>query len=162
MKIKTTLIILFLLTLDAGNLDAQSGKVPPFRMMLTDGTVFKAQYLPMGKSILIIYFSPDCEECHKFTTALMTRMKELSNVSIAMITYQPVKNITEYVNENHLLEYSNVYAGSEYPSLFVRDYYNVIHFPYVALYNKNGELVKKYTDKEISVDDLLSRIRMLK
>lgn len=146
----------------SGNAFPQSGKLPPFRMMQSDGRVFMAQYLPAGKPIMIIYFSPDCEECQKLTSSLLTRIDEFKEVSIAMITYQPVKIMTEYVKKNKLTNYLNIYAGTEYPGLFVRNYYNIMHFPFVALYTKNGDLVKTYNDKEVNIDDFLARIKLLK
>ncbi len=131
-------------------------------MMQSDGKVFMAQYLPVNKPIVIIYFSPDCEECQKLTQELLRRIDEFRNVSFAMITYQPVKTMTEYVKKNNLAGYENIFIGTEYPTLFVRDYYNIMHFPFMALYNKNGDLVRKYTDKEVNLDDLLSRVKSLK
>ncbi|HLN55799.1 MAG TPA: hypothetical protein VK207_07390 [Bacteroidales bacterium] len=156
------ILVLLLLILPVEDSFAQSGKVPPFRMMQSDGRVFMAQYLPVGKPIVIIYFSPDCEECQKLTASLLARIDEFKNVSIAMITYQPVKSMIEYVKKNNLTNYQNVYAGTEYPGLFVRNYYNIMHFPFVALYTKDGDLVKKYNDKEASIDDLVSRIKLLR
>lgn len=156
-------LLLFVVCLAfAGILQAQTGKVPPFRMMQADGRVFRAEYLPVGKPIVLIYFSPDCEECHKLTTALLARINEFRDVSIAMITYQQVNLMSDYVKQNNLLSYSNIYIGTEYPTLNVRNYYNIMRFPFVALYNKNGDLIRKYTDREINLDDLKSRIAGLK
>jgi cytochrome oxidase Cu insertion factor (SCO1/SenC/PrrC family) len=155
-------IFLLSITFLSGTINAQSNKVPPFRMVQSDGKIFMAQYLPIGKPIVILYFSPDCEECQKFTSALISRIDDFRNVSFAMITYQPPETLKAYVKKNNLGVYENIYAGTEYPTLFVRNYYNVIHFPFMALYNKNGDLVKKYTSKEVDLNDLLSNIKMLK
>lgn len=154
--------IIFLCLLVPANIQAQSNKVPPFRMIQSDGRAFVASQLPFDKHILIIYFSPDCEECQKLTSALTGRIKDFQNVSIAMITYQHPETMRAYVKKNNLLNYNNIFVGTEYPSLFVRNYYNIMHFPYMALYDKNGNLVRKYTDKEIDVDDLLKRVGTLK
>lgn len=154
-------IIVLCLVLSA-NVEAQSNKVPPFRMVQSDGKAFMASQLPFEKHILIIYFSPDCEECQKLTHTITGRINDFRNVSIAMITYQPPQLMRDYVKKNNLLVYSNIYVGTEYPNLFVRDYYNIMNFPYMALYDKNGDMVRKYTNKEIDVDDLINRIRALK
>lgn len=163
MKIRVFRILLLLLCiLSFEDALPQSGKVPPFRMMQADGSVFMAQYLPVGKPIVIFYFSPDCEECQKFTSSMLARIGDLKDVSIAMITYQPLKSMKEYVNKYNLTNYRNIYAGTEYPGLFVRNYYNIMQFPFVALYTKDGDLVKKYNDKEVSIDDLISRLKSLR
>ena len=58
------------------DLYSQKGKIPPFRMIKPNGTLFKAQDLPIGKPIIIVYFSPDCEECQKFTQELLNRIDD--------------------------------------------------------------------------------------
>lgn len=155
-------ILISLLCLATADVVAQSGKVPPFRIVQADGRVFLAQNLPVGKPIVIIYFSPECEECQKLTAGLLSRLNEFSDVSFAMITYQPRENIAGYIKKNSLDKYENIFAGTEFPTLFVRDYYNIMNFPYMVLFNKNGDLIKRYTDKEVSLDDLLLRIKQLK
>lgn len=140
---------------------SQSGKVPPFRMIMADGKVFKAENLPMGNPILLIYFSPDCEDCHMFINELLTRKNELKNVSIALITYQPVENVSRYVTKNGLYRYANIFVGTEGNSLFLKNYYNIMTFPFVALYNKNGDFIIRYTSKQVSVNDLIKHIKSL-
>jgi thiol-disulfide isomerase/thioredoxin len=130
-------------------------------MMQASGRIFRAQQLPLGKPIVIIYFSPDCEECQKLTKELLQRIDEFRNVSFAMITYQPVEMVAEYVTKNNLGKYPNIYAGTEGSSLFVRNYYDIRLFPFMTLYNKNGDLIVKYTSKQVSLDDLFVRIKKL-
>lgn len=140
---------------------SQSGKVPPFRMVQADGKIFRAEQLPMGKPIVIIYFSPECEDCQKLTKDLLARMNDFKDVSFAMITYQSVENVRAYVVKNKLNTYSNIFIGTEGSSLYVRNFYNIMKFPYMILYNKYGDLIVKYQMKEINLDDMYSRIRIL-
>jgi thioredoxin-related protein len=160
---KQVLIFLMLLAglLITSTLSSQSNKIPPFQMMQADRKVFKAQFLPLGKPIVLIYFSPDCEECQKLTKEMLERIEELKNVSIAMITYQPVELVAQYVTKNNLGKYPNIYVGTEGSSLFVRNYYDIRLFPFMTLYNKDGDLIVKYTSKQVNVDDLLVRIKKL-
>ena len=143
------------------SVSAQSGKVPPFQMMQPNGRIFRAQNLPIGKPIVLIYFSPDCEECQKLTKELLERINDFKNVSIAMITYQPVEMVTPYVQKNRLDTYPNIYVGTEGSSLFVRNYYNILKFPFMTLYNKNGDLIVKYTSTQVNVEDLHQRVKGL-
>lgn len=150
-----------LLLLTFSNAYSQSAKVPPFQMTLHDGKPFKAQNLPPGKHIIIVYFSPECEDCHEFTTAMLEHINDFQNSSIAMITYMPVDKVKPYVAENKLDKYPNIYVGTEGNSLYVANYYNITKFPFVALYDKNGNLIKKYTSKEINLEDLINRLKQL-
>ena len=162
MKNKYFLIILnVLLLFTFSDALSQSGKVPPFQMTLHDGRPFKAQNLPPGKHIIIVYFSPECEDCHEFITAMLEHINDFQNSSIAMITYMPVDKVKPYVLNNKLDKYPNIYTGTEGNSLYVANYYNIRLFPFVALFDKNGNPVKKYTSTEINLEDLISRLKNL-
>jgi thiol-disulfide isomerase/thioredoxin len=154
-------ILLFVTLLIFQDAYPQSGKVPPFRMLQSNGKIFRAEELPIGKPIVIIYFSPDCEDCQKLTKDLLARMNDFKDVSFAMITYQTVENVRAYVVKNKLNNYSNIFIGTEGSSLFVRNFYNIMKFPFMTLYNKNGDLIVKYQMNEINLDDMYSRIKAL-
>lgn len=158
------LFILLFLTYDLMGqmITSKPEKVPPFRMVKPDRTIFRAEELPIGKSIIIIYFSPDCEDCQKLTHELISRIDEFRTASIAMITYQPVENVEAYVKKNDLGRFGNIYAGTEGSSLFVRNYYNVVKFPFLALYTSSGDLVKKYTAGQVDLDDVSAKLKSLK
>jgi thioredoxin-related protein len=163
MKKYLLLIFLFLNhTLSGQMIYSKPEKVPPFRMVRTDRTIFKAEDLPFGKAIMIVYFSPDCEECQKLTHELISRIDEFRNASIAMITYQAIENVESYEVKNNLGRFDNIYAGTEGSTLFVRNYYNVVKFPFLALYTSRGDLVKKYTANEIDLDDVKTKLNYLK
>jgi thiol-disulfide isomerase/thioredoxin len=139
----------------------QKEKVPPFRMMMANNKVFMAEDFPLGKPMLIVYFSPECEDCHVFIEGMLNRIGDFKNVSIAMVTYMTGDIVSKYVVKNSLNMYNNIYVGTEGNTLFLKNYYNIIYFPYVVLYNKEGDLIVKYTNKKVDIDDLVSRIKKL-
>jgi hypothetical protein len=138
----------------------QSGKVPPFRMMQNGGKVFRAQDLPVGKPIIIIYFSPDCEECQALTTELIRRAGEFSGASVAMVTYLPIEYVTSFISKYKLNYYPNIYVGTEGSSLFLKGYYNIEKFPLIALYTKNGDLVKIWKQED-SLNEVSVKLKAL-
>jgi len=139
---------------------SQVNKVPPFQMMQTNGKVFPAGNLPVGKPIVLIYFSPDCHECHDLTAEILTRINDFSTASIAMITNMPIDQVKQFVSEFQLERYSNIYVGTEGDSFFVGQYYRVGRLPFMVLHNKNGDLVKVY-NQEMNVEDLVLRLKDL-
>jgi len=153
-------LMVVLMFVISSNTYSQSGKIPPFKMIQANGKLFSAQDLPIGKPVIIIYFSPDCEDCHNFIEAMLLRMDDFWNASIAMITYQPVPNVAQYVLKNKLNIYPNIYIGTEENFFVVRYYYNVKRFPFIALYNKNGDLIKIWSKNE-NIDDLSNRLNAL-
>jgi thiol-disulfide isomerase/thioredoxin len=139
---------------------SQHNKVPPFQMIQVNGKVFLAGNLPIGEPIVLIYFSPDCEDCQQMTKEILNRIKEFNNASIAMITNLSIDKVKHFVNEFHLDNYANIFTGTEGNSFFVGNYYKVGKLPFIALYNKNGDLIKIY-DKEISIEDLIINLKKL-
>ncbi len=157
--IKIIVLSLFCTTLLCAN--AQSGKLPPFRMVQRNGKLFKAENLPMGKPILIVYFSPGCEHCEDFTRQLKANITQLKKASVAMVTYWPVADLNSFVHKFSLNNFSNIYTGTEGNSFFLRNYYNISQMPFVALYTKSGDLVKTWHTK-IPVQDVVKNIQALK
>jgi hypothetical protein len=154
------LLISVLIFLEPLTAFSQHNKVPPFQIIQSDGKIFKAANLPIGKPIVIIYFSPECEDCQQLTKELLNRIKEFNNTSIAMITNLPVDKVKKFVTEYHLDKYSNIFTGTEGNTFFVGRYYNIGQLPFMALYNKNGDLIKVYY-KDLSIEDLLIHLRDL-
>ena len=140
---------------------AQAGKIPPFQMTTANGKIFKAEDLPMGKPIIIVYFSPDCDHCDNLMKDLLKRSGDFSKASIAMITYLPLQSVSKFVNKYQLNKYPNIYVGTEEGSFFVRNYYKIMEMPFVALYTKNGDRIKSYT-REVPLKDLSDRLATLR
>lgn len=129
-------------------------------MFQSNGSLFKAENLPLGKPIVIIYFSTECEDCQQLTEELLTRINELKKASIAMVTYLPKDNLAQFVTKYNITKYPNIYIGTEGDSYFIGNYYKVGHLPFMVLYNKDGDLIKIY-DKKLDLEDLIIRIKGL-
>ena len=124
-------------------------KVPLFRVVQANGKIFKEEYLPNGKPIIIIYFLPDCDHCQKLIKGLNKRMAEFNKASILMITYKPLNRVAKFINDYNLQKFSNLYIGTEGNSLFARNYYKVDQMPFIALYNKNGDVIRLYLKESL-------------
>jgi len=133
---------------------SQQGKVPPFRIIDSNKKLFKAEDLPFEKPIMIVYFSPECEDCQLFINSLLNKINNFRNISIVMITYSPVEILKEFIIKNGLNTYSNIYAGTEMNTLFVRDYYNISGLPFISLYTKNGDLTRIYKNANYNLDTI--------
>jgi hypothetical protein len=80
--------------------------------------------------------------------------------SIAFITYLPVDKVSKFEKEFNLVTYSNMYAGTEGTTFFVRNYYKIMVMPFVALYTKNGDLVTSY-ESEVNLKELVEKLKGL-
>lgn len=158
MKItKLPFTVLLALLLLGSFLHAQTGKLPPFQMVQANGKVFRAQDLPMGKPIVIIYFSPECDHCEKMMKEFKKKEASFNKASVAMITHLPVASVAKFVQQYGLKKYSNVYVGTEGSTFFVKNYYKIEHMPFIALHDKNGNLVKEYRN-EGPLTDLINQL----
>lgn len=155
-------ILVLVCTMFAGSLFAQkpSVKLPPFQIMEANGKIFRAENLPMGKPILLIYFSPDCDHCKSFTKDLLKQASKLKKTSIVLITYEDVEKVKSFSKEFNLLTYPNMYVGTEGNNFFVRDYYRVSSMPFVALHNKNGDMKQSY-ERDIPIKSLIAALEKL-
>lgn len=157
-SIKTIFLLsLIVLTIIAR---AQHTKLPPFRMLQANNQVFSAEQLPFGKPIVLIYFLPDCDHCQLLTENIVKHIKEFDKASIAMVTYYPTMEVGSFAKKYGLNKYSNFYLGTEGDTFFLKRYYNLSRLPFMALYTKNGDLVKMYYTED-GFSDLLNRVKKL-
>jgi len=143
------------------NAAAQANKLPPFRMVQSNGKVFKAEDLPMGKPIIIIYFSPDCDHCEKMLKEFFAKATQFKEASVAMITYLTQDKVAKLEKDYPVKKHANIYAGTEGTTFFMRNYYQITKMPFAALYTKEGNFVQSYS-QEIPLNDLATRLKNLK
>lgn len=161
MKILLSCLFYMLLLFCQAPAIAQPGKLPPFRIVQTNRKVYKAENLPMGKPILLIYFSPDCDHCKKLLNNFFKRAEDFKKASVVMITYLPVERVAQFSKDYNVTRFPNLIVGTEGMTFFVRNYYNLMEMPFAALYEKNGNLVKSYT-RDVRLQDLSNRLNHLK
>jgi len=93
------LILTFLMVFTYSKIYAQPGKVPSFKIVESNGKIFKAENLPIGKPLIIIYFSPECDDCQRLTENFLTRINDFKNVAVVMITYLSVESVRNLLPE---------------------------------------------------------------
>lgn len=158
--LKTAGIFLWFLALTATG-HAQKNKLPPFQVLQADGRFFKAEQLPFGKPIVLIYFAPGCDHCEKLMSSFIKNKETFCKASVAMITYYPLASVKDFIKQFGFQKYSNVYVGTEGNSFFIKKYYNLNTLPFMALYTKNGDLVQKYYSEK-DMDTLIRQLKNLK
>jgi thiol-disulfide isomerase/thioredoxin len=158
---KAILVLLVMAMLaTATNAGAQANRVPPFRIMQSSGKIFRAEDLPMGKPIIIIYFSPECAHCETMLKEFFKHAAQFKEASVTMITYLAQDKVARFEKDYPVKKYANIYAGTEGTTFFVRDYFKISEMPFVALYTKTGNFVQSYS-REIPVKDLATKLKEL-
>ena len=127
--------------------------IPPFTIQLPDSSWFSAVKLQAKKPTLILYFSPDCGHCQIETEEVLSRMKELKNLQIVMITSRPFADMANFAEHYKLNRFPSIKVGTD-PSRMITQFYAVKFTPFSALYDKKWMLVKVY-EKGINIPELI-------
>ncbi|MDB5249728.1 MAG: hypothetical protein JWQ40_4122 [Segetibacter sp.] len=132
----------------------KSPYIPSFTIQQPDSSWFSKQNLDTKKPTLILYFSPDCGHCQLETEAILTKMKDLSNLQIVMITSRPYQDMLNFANNYKITRFHGIKIGSD-PARLITRFYDVKFTPFSALYDKKGKLVKVYKDG-INMEELIA------
>lgn len=118
--------------------------LPSFNIQLTDSvTYFTKEQLPKYPFTAIIYFSPDCGHCQHMAQDLIKHMDTLKNTFFVLVAYKSISDIKGFAEYYQLNKFENLRIGRD-PKYYVPSFYHVQSTPFVALYNKNQQLVKAW------------------
>jgi thioredoxin-related protein len=132
--------------------------VPAFNLLLGDSTTtYTKENLPRKKSLLLMIFNPECEHCQHETEELLKYKQDLKDVEVLMVTFQPIYMMNEFVKDYHVSELPNVVIGRD-PSYLLANFYQMRSLPYLALYNKKGNLIET-AEGSIPLPKLISLFR---
>jgi len=113
--------------------------MPPFDLLLPDSTtILNSNQIPIGKPIMLFYFSPDCEHCQQETEILLKNISSLKDVRMYFITDDPFDRMKVFNEYYRLVNYSNIIIGRDY-NFGIYRYFKMPITPFIVLYNTNKE-----------------------
>lgn len=139
---------------------ARAQTIPPFKMQLTSGKAFTSADVSKAKPLVIIYFAPDCEHCQALIRGLLNRINDFKKAQIVLVSFEPVSMVRNFERDYHLDSHTNIKCGTEIPTFYFKNLFNLSKTPFTALYNKNGKLVVAYKN-ETPLDDLVEHLKSL-
>lgn len=131
--------------------------IPPFSIQMPDSSWFSKVKLQPKKPTLILYFSPDCGHCQLETEEVLSKIKELNNLQIVMITSRPFEDMANFAEHYKISRFPTIKIGTD-PSRMVTQFYDVKFTPFSALYDAKGKLVKVYKSG-IDMPELISLVK---
>jgi thioredoxin-related protein len=135
--------------------------IPPYEILTTDSVNETPANLKKNKPVMIIYFSPDCSHCQHLMYEMKPQMSAFKNIQVVMITFaEPLKASQVFYRDFDLKKYPNFTVGTEGYSMKVQKYYQLKTTPYIALYDKNGKLVKAY-EKAPKIEELAAEVKKI-
>lgn len=132
--------------------------IPRFSIQTPDSSWFSKVNLEVRKPTLILYFSPDCGHCQTETEEVLSKIKELNNLQIVMVTSRPFADMANFASHYKIDRFPSIKIGTD-PNRLITQFYAVKFTPFSALYDKKGKLVKVY-EKGINWQELINFIQM--
>jgi thioredoxin-related protein len=118
--------------------------VPPMQLLLADSSSrFTKNDLPKKKPVFIMLFSPDCGHCQHTAEELVKYKDDFKDIQVVMATLSPLWQMNEFTVKYKLKELPNIVLGKDV-SYILPAFYNIKNLPFMAFYNKKGDLISIY------------------
>ena len=113
---------------------------PPVKLMLPGKITFTKNGLPKKKPVMLIIFSPMCEQCKQETEELITNIDLFSKSTIVMATMMPYDSMMSFREKYKLDQFENIIVGQDM-QYFLPSFYMITNLPFLAFYDKKGNLI---------------------
>ncbi len=121
--------------------------LPAFTLLLSDSvTYINTQNIPIGKPVVLFYFSPKCPYCRAEMSDIVKDITLLKNLEIYVFTNWSFSAMKQFYDEYQLNKYPNLKVGVDYANYFEGNF-NAYGVPYIAIYRKDGLLNKAFVGK---------------
>jgi thioredoxin-related protein len=119
--------------------------VPPFKILKVDSSgYYTKDDLKKNRLTLVMFFSPTCEHCKHQTEDILAAPDQFKDVEIVMATYQPFVEMKDFYNYYRIGDHANIKLGRDEKYMLPGFYSNIQSLPYIALYDKKGNLITTY------------------
>lgn len=132
-------------------------QIPSFSIQMPDSNWFSKANLLQKTPTLILYFSPDCGHCQIETEEVLSKIKELKNLQIVMVTSRPFEDMAKFADHYKLSRFPTIKIGTD-SSRMITQFYAVKFTPFSALYDKKDRLIKVY-EKGIDLPELINLVK---
>jgi thioredoxin-related protein len=128
--------------------------IPPFRLLKLDSASYLTKDdIKKHHRTIVMFFSPSCDHCKHQTESILADFAQFKDIEIVMATYQPFSEMKEFNTEYHLADHPNIKIGRD-EKFFLAPFYKIRNLPYLALYDKKGNLVTTFEGTQ-KVDTIL-------
>lgn len=136
----------------------KDANLPNFLLLRQDSTWLSTAQLPKKKPVVITFFNPDCEHCQHEATQLAKNMKKLDHIEFVWATYAPsFEEIDDFATKYKLKGLKNVHFVKDV-NYAIPSFYRLKMTPYMAVYDKNKQLLKTFP-MGVSPEELLQLIK---
>ena len=129
--------------------------VPPFKLLEVDSSSYFAKKdLKKNEPVLIMLFNPDCDHCKHETEEIIKNIDQLKDVRIVMATMMPFDMMKSFYEKYDLQRFENIIVGEDF-QYTLSSFYQIHFMPYLAMYNKKGNLLSTF-EGSMKIEDLIN------
>jgi len=129
--------------------------IPPFHLLKLDSSTYLTKEdVKKNRRTIIMFFSPDCDHCKHQTESILQDFSKFKDIEIVMATYQPFEELKEFNTHYRIFEHPNMKLGRD-EKFFLPPFYKIKNLPYLALYDKKGNLVTTFEGTQ-KIDTILA------
>src|ERR1700694_2114838 len=130
--------------------------LPPLQLLLTDSsTYYTKANIPAQTPVLYMLFDPGCSHCQHETEELVAHKDDFSKIQVVMVAMPRVSfaDINGFLAKYKVNELKHVVVGKDV-QYFMPSFYVIHNFPFLAMYNKQGNLITTF-EGSVGMDKLL-------
>lgn len=102
-------------------------------------------------------FNPDCDHCQHETEEIIKNIDHLKDVQIVMATMMPFVQMKSFYEKYDLQRFENITVGEDF-QYTLPSFYKVRFMPYLAIYNKKGNLLTTF-EGSMKMEDLINTLK---
>ncbi|CAN5188441.1 hypothetical protein BH11BAC6_BH11BAC6_18400 [soil metagenome] len=130
--------------------------LPTFSILETDSsTWFNSGDIPKNKSVIIVYFNPECGHCQLTAHEFQEKMDAFKDDFFIWVSFnKSMTEIRDFAVQYKLVDAKNVRIGRD-TKYFIPTFFKLTYTPYIAVYNEQGKLLETYdggTDTDTLID----------
>jgi len=128
--------------------------VPPLKILKVDSvTYFTKDNLSKKKPTIVMVFNPGCEHCKHETEEIIKNIDSLKNIQIVMATIMSFDLMKSFDEKYELQRFQNIVVGKDV-QYTLPSFYQMHFMPYLAMYNKKGNLLATF-EGAMKMEDLI-------
>lgn len=117
--------------------------IPEFSFLMLTNEVFTKNGLTKNTNKLFVYFDSECDYCQSEATQISENIAQFKDTQLLFISFEPIVGIKKFAMDYNLLEKENVIFLHDKESEF-SEIFDAKSIPFILLYNKDNQLIKKY------------------
>lgn len=137
------------------NKASAQAKMPGFVLADVKGHYHNINIVHFKKPVLLVYFIPDCDDCRAFTAQLTKHNRCFDHYQVIMATNASLDILKKFMTDFQLNNNTKLIIGTEGWTATLQRLLQVERFPFVAIYNAKGVLVRNFTDPNKLFDQAL-------